>query len=482
MKHRSLTALAVALSFTALAFSPPAAAAAGDADLAEIRKQLQQMKEAYEQRIAALEQKLAQAAGVAAKAEGTAAKAESVAREAESAARQASLRPPAAAPASGFNPEASLILQGQVRRMKDVGDRRIAGFWPTEVETRRGFSLDESELVLAANVDPYWRGQAIVALIDGEAEVEEAWFQSLGLGNGFGLKGGRLRSGIGYLNEQHPHAQDFADAPLIYQAMFGEGASYTQDGVQLKWVAPTDTFFEVGAEAGRGAAFPGSERNKNGAGGGALFAHVGDDIGVSHSWRAGLSYLQTQAKAREATFADAGGLDAATASFDGKSRTWIADFVWKWAPEGNANYRNFKLQGEYFQRRERGDLACANAVQSLGNNCDPGNTGAVVLSDYRSRQSGWYLQGVYQFTPNWRAGLRYDRLDSGRRDFGANAANVVVEDFRPKRVTLMADYSWSEFSRMRLQLAQDKSIPGVTDNRVWLQYIMSLGAHGAHKF
>jgi hypothetical protein len=35
---------------------------------------------------------------------------------------------------------------------------------------------------------------------------------------------------------------------------------------------------------------------------------------------------------------------------------------------------------------------------------------------------------------------------------------------------------------MRLQFAQDKSMQGVTDNQVWLQYIMSLGAHGAHKF
>lgn len=35
---------------------------------------------------------------------------------------------------------------------------------------------------------------------------------------------------------------------------------------------------------------------------------------------------------------------------------------------------------------------------------------------------------------------------------------------------------------MRLQFAQDKSMQGVTDNQIWLQYIMSLGAHGAHKF
>ena len=44
------------------------------------------------------------------------------------------------------------------------------------------------------------------------------------------------------------------------------------------------------------------------------------------------------------------------------------------------------------------------------------------------------------------------------------------------------DFNPSEFSRLRLQFASDKSRLGVTDNQVFLQYIMSLGAHGAHKF
>ncbi len=46
----------------------------------------------------------------------------------------------------------------------------------------------------------------------------------------------------------------------------------------------------------------------------------------------------------------------------------------------------------------------------------------------------------------------------------------------------MIDWSPSEFSRVRLQFAQAKTAPGVTDNEVFLQYILSIGAHGAHKF
>jgi hypothetical protein len=107
----------------------------------------------------------------------------------------------------------------------------------------------------------------------------------------------------------------------------------------------------------------------------------------------------------------------------------------------------------------------------------------------RSAQSGWYAQGVYQFMPRWRVGYRYDRLNPGSAklglvDSGALAAAdfPILEKYSPTRNTLMFDYSSSHFSRLRLQFANDKSRPGVTDKQVFLQYIMSLGAHGAHKF
>jgi hypothetical protein len=46
----------------------------------------------------------------------------------------------------------------------------------------------------------------------------------------------------------------------------------------------------------------------------------------------------------------------------------------------------------------------------------------------------------------------------------------------------MVDWSPSEFSRIRLQLQQDRAQQGVIDNEVFIQYIMRLDPHGAHKF
>jgi hypothetical protein len=371
-----------------------------------------------------------------------------------------------------FNPDVSVILQGTfARSSQDPDAYQISGFAPSGGEiaaARRGFSLSESELILSGNVDPYLRGQLVAALTpENEVEVEEAFFQTLSLGKGFSLKGGRFLSGIGYQNEIHQHAWDFQDAPLPYKAFLG--GRFNDDGVQVRWVAPTDLFIELGAEAGRGRAFPGSDRNQNGAGAGSLFGHIGGDIGAGTAWRAGLSYLQTSPDSRG--FEDQGVIQA----FSGKSKLWIADFVIKWAPEGDARSTGLKLQGEYFRRNETGELSFND----------------VLSGDYSSRQSGWYLQGVYQFMPRWRVGYRYDRLDHGTVENGLVASGVgptaadfplLMTDYNPARNTAMLDFSPSEFSRFRLQVAVDKSRAGVTDNQVLLQYIVSLGAHGAHKF
>ncbi len=49
------------------------------------------------------------------------------------------------------------------------------------------------------------------------------------------------------------------------------------------------------------------------------------------------------------------------------------------------------------------------------------------------------------------------------------------------RYTLMIDWSNSEFSRLRFQYAYDDA--GFDGDSQWgLQYILSIGAHGAHSF
>ncbi|MFZ2209411.1 MAG: hypothetical protein WAV22_12155 [Porticoccaceae bacterium] len=377
--------------------------------------------------------------------------------------------------AGAFNPEISLILQGAYLD-RAGGERPITGFLPAgeHAHAERGFTLDHTELVMSANIDPYSRGLVTLAVADEEVDVEEAWFQTLRLGHGLTVKGGRFFSGIGYQNEKHPHAWDFADNNLMYSVLFGENLK--QDGLQVRWLAPTELFLELGAEVAKGQFFPGSDAgaDKNGAAAWAGFARVGGDVGVSHAWRAGVSYLRTSPREREAFLDDLNDFEALSL-FSGRSKAWLADFVWKWSPDGNPRQRNFVFTAEYFDRDEDGDLLCEDATAAGG--------ACTGLTDrYASAQSGGYAQAVYQFMPRWRIGARYDRLSAGSVDFGANGAFLGSTDYDPSRWSLMTDYSPSEYSRFRLQFARDKSVQGDPDNQVILQYIMSIGPHGAHKF
>ena len=402
--------------------------------------------------------------------------------DAEQSAAQASNRP---AGENAFNPAVSLILNGIYGNLsQDPANFRVNGFIPTGGDVAppdRGLSLGESELAIAANVDQIFRGTGIFSVSsDNSIEVEEAYIQTLALSYGFSIKAGRFFSSVGYQNQVHAHAWDFTDAPLANKVFLGNQLS--DDGVQLKWVAPTPLYWDLGVEVGRGRNFPAGPpggRDKNGFGSSNFFTTLGGDFGTGTAWQAGLAYLSTSPQGRAYDDVDSTGA-LVTNSFTGKSGLWALDGILKWAPNFNPTETYFKLQGEYFRRRESGDLTF-DTLAATGAGTQTGS--------YASTQSGWYVQGVYQFIPMWRVGYRYDRLSAGTTNIGlVDSGALTAADFpilakyNPTRQTVMVDWSPSEFSRVRLQLAQDKSRSDATDNEVFLQYIVSLGAHGAHKF
>jgi len=375
---------------------------------------------------------------------------------------------PPASPRPGFNPDISLILSGQAASLSNDPDAYAIPGFPLGAEAApgpRGLSLAESELIISANVDDLFYGQFTAAVSpQNEIAVEEAYIQTLGLSHGLTVRAGRFLSGIGYLNSQHPHAWDFVDTALPYRALLAN--RFADDGARITWVAPTDLFLEIGGEWLRGANYPAGGDANNGQGVVTAFARTGGDVGAGHAWRAGLSYLRAQAAGRES-----GNLDLAPDAFSGDSRMAIVDFVWKWSPNGNPRQQNFKFQSEYLWREEHGDFtADVNSVN-----------GPAVSDAYRATHSGWYVQAVWQFMPQWRIGARYDQVRTDALQAGANAALFDTLGLTPRRASVMIDWSHSEFSRVRLQFTRDHSQPDL-GNEIILHYIMSLGAHGAHAF
>ena len=466
----------IALSAAAL-LSPPLAHAQ-ESDVQALRREMQEMRRDYETRMKQMEDRLQAASRPPAQATPTPSPAPTGAPAPAGsglgglvgtpptdsgtpayAPVTSGFRTPGAAASSGaaFNPAIGAILTGQFSGQSlDPGQYRIKGFALGEEAqpARRGFSIGESEVNLQSNVDQWLFGNLTVAFSEeNEVEVEEAFIQTTSLPYGFTVKGGRFFSGIGYLNEQHAHVWDFVDTALPYRAFFGK--QYGDDGMQLRWLAPTNVFLELGAEAFRGDSFPAGGSAHHGVGTYAAFAHIGDDIGVESSWRAGLSYLVGNAR-RRLTNNDAD-------TFTGQQQLGIFDLVYKWAPDGNPVQRNFKFQSELFYGK---------------------NDGEFNTMVFDQRQWGWYAQAIYQFMPRWRVGARLDQARaSGARDFGDGFLGTALDDdgHTATRWSLMADYSTSEFGRFRLQYNNDNA-GSRTDHQAFLQYVISLGAHGAHQF
>ena len=126
-----------------------------DATVDALQAELAALKSDYATRIGALEQRLAELETNAA------------------AATVEPAPPPVASPsapssANAFNPSISLILGGQYANLsQDPADYHIAGFLPSGDEVgpgERSFNLGESELTLAANVDPYFSGNLTFSL------------------------------------------------------------------------------------------------------------------------------------------------------------------------------------------------------------------------------------------------------------------------------------------------------------------------------
>ena len=355
---------------------------------------------------------------------------------------------------TAFNPAISIILNGSYSAHSLDPNNYVRSGFPIiggAGPSAKGFSLGESEVSMAANIDEKFYGQLTTTISsDDQGDhlgVEEAFIDTTSLPNGFSLRMGRFFSNVGYLNSHHAHTDKFFDRPLPYQAFLGN--QYGDDGVQVRWVAPTALFVELGGEIFRGASYPAGGAAHAGAGVKTLFGHVGGDIGSESSWLAGLSVLQSRSEGAEDGFV-------------GDGRLYIADGTWKWAPQGNFKDGGVTVRGEYFA--DHRDGAYVDPVDS------------VNTSPWKGMRRGAYVEGVYRINRQWEAGLRFDKLWSG------DLAGPYSSTFDPTRESIAATWLNSEFSLFRLQFSHDRPNPDDTDNTLTLQYQVSLGAHGAHKF
>ena len=371
---------------------------------------------------------------------------------------------PAGANGNAFNPAIAVIMNGlYAYHSKDPNTFARAGFPGGTEPIPRGISLGESEVSLAANIDDKFFGQLTLSYDDqgdsAHTSIEEAFIDTMTLPDGFTLRAGRFFSDIGYLNSHHAHTDNFVDRPLVYQALLAD--QYGDDGVQVHWLAPTDFYLSLGGELFRGQNFPTAGAAHQGVGAKTAFVHAGGDVGVENSWLGGVSVLK---------FDTRNGEDG----FSGDETLYVADGTWKWAPQGNTKDGGITLRSEYMVDRRDGVVDLANvASQPL---IDVFSLAAPTLAEpWTGTRRGVYVEGVYRINRTWDAGYRFDKL-------WAPGTGPYASSFDPMRHSVMLTWRNSEFSLLRLQYSHDDLNPNQTDNALYLQYQVSLGAHGAHKF
>jgi hypothetical protein len=333
---------------------------------------------------------------------------------------------------------------------------------------RRGFTLQNAELVLSGAVDPYFKGAAnIVTSIDeaGETviELEEVYAQTTSLPYGLQVKAGKSFLEFGRQNPQHPHQWDFVDQPVVLTRMFGDdGLNGT--GARLSWLVPTRFPLEV----------LGGIYNANGNGMASFAGPAEDGPPFGEQVDRGVSTFGDMVFL---TRADASfdltdempllvGVSAATgpsgASESGSTSIYGADLTLKWKPLANDHGFPFvSFTTEVLQRHFGYDSFV--------------DDGGTFVPGGEMHDSGGYAQAVWGFQRDWTAGLRYDRANGTDDD-------VFGLDDRDRWSTALTWYT-SEFAKIRLQVNLDDS--AALDKRVtsvWLQFEFNLGTHGAHKF
>ena len=329
-------------------------------------------------------------------------------------------------------------------------DYRVPGFVNNDLTTdtnidnaqlpfnaNRGFNLNYAELALHSVVDPYFEAFAYVHMHPDQLELDEAFVTTTSLPYGLRVKAGKFKSSFGRLNNKHQHSWNFDEQALIYKSFFGPDA-ISDPGIQLQWVAPTDTYIMAGIEGLQGT----NERSFGDENPNLIVVYLKSsiDVGDDLSILGGVSVAHGKTVAKKS------------------SNVYGIDLTMR---DQLGSYSALTWQSEYLQRDKD------------------------TNTSKRDSQGGLYTQLVYQYNNNYSTGIRYDALIKNDTNLDTYHNNGIDTD-NLDRVTAMLEYKPFPMSRLRLNYSYDRSkiIAGKRQdiNTVMLTLNIAAGAHGAHSY
>jgi hypothetical protein len=336
----------------------------------------------------------------------------------------------------------------------------------------RGFNLREMEVAFSGAVDPYFDVWAVLALAPDAIEAEEVYVQTRKFVPGVQLRVGKFFSGVGHLNKQHPHQWDFVDQAWPLHAIFG--GTLVDSGLQATWLPALPVYTLFGFEMLQGT----NERLSHDGADDApdlfeempgprlftSFLKVSPDVGFAHAVQGGVSFGRSRSH-QEVTAVAQGPRQAL------EGTTWFVgtDWVWRYDSPRQFGERDVTVQGEYLYRRK--NLSTVRDPEAM--------TGPLPVV---SAQDGLYAQAVYGIAPRWTVAGRLDVLGLVNR---VNSGGVASEYERSHRYSAAVTFNPTEFSRLRMQYEGGRAWndgAALTFHQVFVQFQMSLGVHGAHRF
>ena len=316
-----------------------------------------------------------------------------------------------------------------------------------------------------------------------DVAIEEAYFTNTTAAEGLRIRGGKMLSEFGRLNKQHPHFWDFNEMPLVYQGFLGnEGLN--ELGLQFQYTLPTSTYVMVGAELLQG------NNEKSFGYEGVNFDHNVSGTMEPYELQSGstpslvVGYLKSSFDIGETSVMPgvsyAYGKSISShdheghiVSFDGETSIINAELTLKHYFD---SYSFLTWQSEWMYLEKKGDEYHVEA--------DNNNT--LAQHNQTVKQAGYYSQLVYAYNQNIRFGARYDSIY--KNDYAFSEESLPNTPY--KAYTAMAEYHFSEFSRLRLEYIHNEALyqegaagfEAATVDTLMLSLNLSIGAHGAHDF
>lgn len=361
-------------------------------------------------------------------------------------------RPAAARPT--FVPDISAVLTGLLGWFSDVPTLRQPAHEP--YSNREGFriELQELEIAIQSNIDPYLRADLYLAASEEGIEVEELAVSTLGLPARLQVRVGQLLAPFGRVNTQHwLEASPFVDLPLPNRRFFG-GENLRGLGAEVSWLAPTPWYVllvgqVITAQNDVSLGIP-VEETKHPRDF-AYTAHLRQFFDLSDTWSLtwGLSYTE----APNAT----GGVEATD---DHRTRFAGSDLYLKWRDLTTHAY--VALQSEFILRR-------------------------AIVPGGKTLEGGLTAQIDSRITKLWQVAARFDWFGlpsdlDGSLDFEHDELEAFYTPSEQWRASASVSLTPSEFQRWRVQYNADHVEGKGVVHEAFLQYQIAIGAHGAHSF